>query len=43
MAFHCQQAAEKYLKALLVAVGVEPRVLMIWGSFTTALATDTQR
>jgi HEPN domain-containing protein len=24
VAFHCQQAAEKYLKALLVAVGVEP-------------------
>ena len=24
VAFHCQQASEKYLKALLVAVGVEP-------------------
>lgn len=24
VAFHCQQAAEKYLKALLVAVGIDP-------------------
>lgn len=24
VAFHCQQASEKYLKALLVAVGIEP-------------------
>lgn len=24
VAFHCQQAAEKYLKALLVALGVDP-------------------
>lgn len=24
VAFHCQQASEKYLKALLVAIGIEP-------------------
>jgi HEPN domain-containing protein len=29
-AFHCQQAAEKMLKALLVAAGAAPLRSMIW-------------